>query len=159
MNVERLQELKKLLSSIPESHFNLGVWLVGFVGEGRLTEELLGECGSSGCAVGWACTHKPFIEQGLSYKESLFGDFYPSYMDHRGMYAVMKFFEIEEHIAETLFHTDQYMHKFKGHDEDGEEIWDIKPTDVAVRIQLLLDNPELSYEDFQKLIDKVELND
>lgn len=159
MNVERLKELQKLLESIPESHFDLGVWLTGFDGEGKLTSQLLGECGSSGCAVGWACTHKPFVDQGLSYKPNTIEGFHPEYKGYFGMDAVEEFFGIEYGFAETLFHPDQYMHKFLGHDKDGEELWDIKPSDVSTRIQLLLDNPELSYGGFQNLLDKVELND
>lgn len=156
MNVERLTELHKLLSSIPESHFDLGVWLEGFDGEGKLTHELLGECGSSGCAVGWSCTHKPFVEQGLGYQENSFGVYLPSYQGFFGMDAVRSFFDISEDIAKSLFYTDYYQDKFQGYDEDDNEIWDIKPRDVALRIETLLNNPNVTFEELIELFGKVE---
>lgn len=146
MNVKRLEELKNLLSSIPESKFDLGFWIQGFSVEGKKTEELLGECGTSGCAVGWACTHKPFNDEGLSYENfHSDGEFIPVYNDDLGWDAVCSFFGISYSLSKLLF--DQLNYPC---DEDGQSI--AKPNDVAERLQFILDNKDLNHNQIYTLL-------
>lgn len=159
MNILRLQELQGLLYSIPEDHFDLGIWLEGKDGEnleGKNTQELLGTCGTSGCAVGWACTHKPFNLEGLEYRKTCSSwstGHVPTYRGYEQLEAVQQFFGICEEIAEELFYQESYPNRWS-EDENGDDVWDIKPKDVAERIQLVVDNAKLSDEEILSLINK-----
>ena len=103
MNIERLRELSNLLSSIPETNFHLAAWTRG---ENLIDieQQYLIECGTVCCAVGWACSHPPFIEQGLHWNKCD----YPTYKGHSSWDAVIAFFDIPEEIAEYLFLDDSY---------------------------------------------------
>ena len=126
MNVERLKELTKLLSTIPETNFDLDAWSGGENLIGVEQQNLI-ECGTVCCAVGWACSHPPFIEQGLHW-----GKYdYPKYQDSIAWDAVEAFFEIPLEIAEYLFLTDSY------------NIANIKPQDVIERINDIIEDTEL----------------
>lgn len=67
MNIKRLKQLAKLLKTIPDSNFNLDYWRSEDVSKKSISEEL--QCGTVCCAVGWACSYKPFNKAGLYYSE------------------------------------------------------------------------------------------
>lgn len=68
VGVERLRMLYAMLVGVPENKVLLSTW------RSRLKEsdavgddKLLNGCGTTACAVGWACAYPPFKEMGLSY--------------------------------------------------------------------------------------------
>lgn len=129
MNVERLKELVNLLKTIPEANFNLAAW-VGIGGSETLIDveqQRLIDCGTVCCAVGWACSHPPFIEQGLHW-DSLD---YPAYQDSNAWDAVEAFFEIPIEVAEYLFLEGTY------------RICNIMPQDVIDRINDIIEDKDL----------------
>ena len=128
MNVERLKELTKLLSTIPETNFDLSAW-VGSGGSNILNidKQSLIDCGTVCCAVGWACSHPPFVKQGLHWDSCD----YPAYQDSSAWDAVEAFFEIPLEVAEYLFLMDSY------------NIANIRPQDVIDRINDIIEDSEL----------------
>jgi hypothetical protein len=74
MNKERLLKLATFLDTVPAEKFDLKDWRRsgGEVEEGNLSsdvtdEQLLGDCGTTACAFGWACTMPEFQALGLHY--------------------------------------------------------------------------------------------
>jgi hypothetical protein len=95
VGIERLRELYSMMRGIPARLIGLHSWrwsLEGFRHEA--TSEALfsaarifattGEhdCGTTACAVGWACDYPPFQAQGLSYEDRS-----PVFKSHDGEYA------------------------------------------------------------------------
>jgi hypothetical protein len=81
MNTKRLLILAAFLETVPEHKFDLEDWRD--TGLERLTsgeringdyttdEKLLNNsCGTTGCAIGWACTIPEFIEDGFTWDGS-----------------------------------------------------------------------------------------
>ena len=126
MNVERLKELTKLLSTIPETNFDLDAWSGGenLIG---VEQQYLIKCGTVCCAVGWACSHPPFVKQGLHWDSCD----YPAYQDSNAWGAVEAFFEIPVEVAEYLFDMDSY------------NLLNVKPKDVIDRINDIIEDSEL----------------
>ena len=110
MNKQRLQELVKLLRTVPASKFDLSAWRytpdgVTWEQEKDLkSDEHLKdlECGTTGCAVGWACAHKPFQDEGLVWGEG------PMYKGLSSWSATKAFFELYYKQAEHLFDIYSY---------------------------------------------------
>lgn len=67
MNTVRLRQLIKLLKTIPDTNFSLDYWRSEDASKKSIGEEL--QCGTVCCAVGWACSYKPFNKAGLHYFE------------------------------------------------------------------------------------------
>lgn len=126
MNVERLRELTNLLTTIPETNFDLDAWSGGENLIGVEQQNLI-ECGTVCCAVGWACSHPPFIEQGLHWDKCDC----PAYGESSSWSAVAAFFDIPREIAEYLFLMDSY------------NIANIKPQDVIERINDIIEDKDL----------------
>lgn len=102
MNKERLLKLAEFLeTSVPNEEFDLGSW----------------RCGTTACAVGWACTMPEFTQQGLVWS-TMEDDFAsPYYKDQvtgkefSGWNAVGKFFlgvEKDYMLKYNLFAPDFY---------------------------------------------------
>lgn len=128
MNVERLRELANLLTTIPETNFNLNSWVAsGGSNVLNVDKQSLIDCGTVCCAVGWACSHPPFIEQGLHWDESD----YPTYEESNSWSAVEAFFDIPEEVAIYLFLDASY------------NIANIKPQDVIDRINDIIEDRDL----------------
>lgn len=129
MNKERLNKLADFLDTVPERKFDLDTWRVNADGkevfdESTDDEQLLNfDCGTSGCAIGWACAMPEFKAQGLTW--GLWGPTVPNY---DGWDAVMDFFDLKRADATYLFESESY-------DYDVDE--DTKPSDVAARIREL----------------------
>jgi hypothetical protein len=126
MNVERLKELTKLLSTIPETNFNLSAWSRG-ENLKNIPQQQLIDCETVCCAVGWACSHPPFIEQGLHWDKCD----YPAYENSTSWSAVEAFFDIPTEVAEYLFLDDSYCTD------------DATPQDVIDRINDIIEDSEL----------------
>ena len=110
MHIERLTELRNMLQSIPEELFDLIDWTSStdlFI-HNKTQNELIG-CGTVCCAIGWACSHHPFNEQGLQWLEMTNGvRSVPCYNDKTGYYAICDFFEISVDTVIWLFSVDSY---------------------------------------------------
>lgn len=128
MNVERLKELTNLLTTIPETNFSLSNWVAsGGSNVLNIDKQSLIDCGTVCCAVGWACSHPPFIEQGLHWDESD----YPAYGESSSWSAVEAFFDIPTEIAGYLFIEGSY------HTDDA------TPQDVIDRINDTIEDRDL----------------
>jgi hypothetical protein len=117
MNNKRLLILAAFLETVPEHKFDLMNWRDTGIERLTLGERLNGDyisnekllnnsCGTTGCAIGWACTIPEFIEDGLTWSGN-----YPLLTNHDkewcGWNAVQEFFDIDESTASHLFeHTD-----------------------------------------------------
>lgn len=121
MNTQRLQHLITVLEAVPVDHFDLTNW----------------KCGTSACAVGWACQSPAFNAEGFTLKLSGSGHsgepvltLPDSQQDSpTGFDAVEIFFGLTGDQAYRLFMPDGYY-------DAG--IDDPKPADVIDRIRKLL---------------------
>lgn len=91
MNRIRLAILAKFLLTVPEEKFSLQTW----------------KCGTTACAVGWACTIPEFKEEGLSYYDESNQHFAPKYKGEWHFDAVDEFFDISYRDSLWLFGADQ----------------------------------------------------
>jgi hypothetical protein len=92
MHKERLQQMVTMLRNLPEEkreNFDLTDW----------------NCGTSACAVGWACLDPVFIEQGLTFDRLRIA---PEFMGSDGWHAVKAFFDIGFGQARDLFDIGNY---------------------------------------------------
>lgn len=109
MNKERLTRLADFLRTVPDHKFNLGSWRRDEDGhEGYRTTtsnaQLLDlDCGTAGCAVGWACAMPEFQTQGLNW-----GAFGPEFKTCGGWNAVREFFDLSGDEAFHLFGESRY---------------------------------------------------
>lgn len=144
MNTERLEHLKTILSQVPKDKFDLGLWIKGAKEDGKEFSQLIGDCGTSACAVGWACTDPEFNKQGLSYELDFddMDEFTPvekvqgrPYFEGRcGFDAVGLFFDISHGVANWLFIEDDYA--------DNHESEKVTTDMVINRIDIVLHNPD-----------------
>ena len=110
MNKKRLQELANLLRQVPSSKFDLSSWR--YTPDGVTWEKVKElqsdahlkdpECGTTGCAVGHACAHKPFQDEGLVWEGT------PTYEGLYAWRATRAFFELDREQAEYLFDISSY---------------------------------------------------
>lgn len=152
-NIERLKELQNLLIKVPVDQFDLGVWFDSVDSEGKEFSELAGKCGTSACAVGWACTHKEFNKQGLIYEIDEDNHGFPVYRDDTGWDAVERFFDLNINVAELLFDESWYEDKFYN---DATNELKITTQDVANRIQIVIDNPDEDWKYIWELVKGME---
>ncbi len=116
MNRHRLEVLSKFLRTVPVEEFDIETWR--------------SPCGTTACAVGWACTIPEFKEAGLLLRADDDGLFEPVFLTPNGelidWIAVENFFDITRWAALSLFHYDAYAE------------FDLTPSDVADKIDTLL---------------------
>lgn len=118
MNKQRLLILADALRTrIPADKFDLTVWRKqsdetdedGALEENASDEELLNQCGTAGCAVGWACALPEFKEEGLSWCE---GSANPLFTvpktQYGGWEAVEAFFDIDYKQARSFFGSESH---------------------------------------------------
>jgi hypothetical protein len=136
MNRIRLQELASLLRTVPGGKFDLTCWRYSPEGITWDDDQILQsdenlkdpECNTAGCAVGWACAHKPFQDEGLVWRGG------PTYKGATAWAATRAFFELDSTQAEHLFYISSYaMHKQT-------------PEDVADRIEKFITARPLTKE-------------
>lgn len=150
MNKQRLLLLAEALETrIPAKKFDLATWRDDSraASNGTTDNDLLHTCGTTACAVGWACALPEFQKEGLRYGtagptlEGLVTEPGKEWRD--SWTAVETFFGLSEDDAAWLFIDDNY------HDEgqampglpkksDHSDYADIKPRHVADRIRHLL---------------------
>ena len=116
VGVERLRELYAMMCGVPDDRVRLRYWREDtgvrylredtsgfFVGN----EKLVHNCGTTGCAVGWACAYPKFQEQGLNWMGSA-----PTFSKRKSQFggwgAVCTFFGIDIDIASYLFSCERY---------------------------------------------------
>lgn len=123
MNIQRLQALATFLRTVPQRHFDLQSWRSSADGDEEVTDADLASlhCGTTACAVGWACSLPEFQAQGLTWgtDENYTGGYpiftlpdMPDY--HSGWNAVEEFFDISYPTAEYLFSADEYPEVYPG---------------------------------------------
>lgn len=129
VNKERLEILADFLAKVPVNHFDLSSWIC----RSSITQEDLiqHKCGTSACAVGWACTIPEFMEQGLSMHQSGL----PMFKGMSSWDAAEGFFGLIYDEAIALFSSESYMP-----DENG-------PEEVAFRIRMFLENPQAALDE------------
>ncbi len=86
MNRHRLEVLSKFLRTLPVKKFDIETWR--------------SDCGTTACAIGWACTIPEFQEAGLEIDEPYE---MPSFMGAFHYPAVAKFFDIKTEMSKILF--------------------------------------------------------
>ncbi len=135
LRLERLTELQGMLTHHDQIfkkkiRFDIDLWQ--------------DDCGTAACALGSACSHKPFIEAGLEigkYNDS--NNFWPRLDGEIGFEAGAKFFGITEDESQFLFDPDTYndpedyelCEKYGFKDEN----LSVKPDDVALRVAKLIE--------------------
>lgn len=117
---QRIGRLVDFMSSLPRSangHFDMSQWAQHLDGDGFaehgfgknevLPAEAPSLCGTTACALGWACSVPSFRRAGLRLKVSpIVGTRgVPEYAGRTGSDAAMVFFDITETQAEGLFYA------------------------------------------------------
>ncbi|URG13783.1 hypothetical protein [Acinetobacter phage vB_AbaS_TCUP2199] len=70
IRTDLLETLKEFLKTLPREKFDLDSWREGPYWSDAVTDEALkNDCGTKGCAMGWAATLPEFKEAGLSYTQ------------------------------------------------------------------------------------------
>jgi hypothetical protein len=131
MNKIRLLILAKFLDTVPEHKFDLNSWRTTSVGvslsfkNGAVSNKQLAnmDCGTAGCAVGWACAIPEFQAQGLTWNEKGRS---PEFLDYWSWIAVEAFFELSASQSAQLFEAERYREGARG------------PKDVAGAIRNLV---------------------
>jgi hypothetical protein len=82
MNLEALEQLKRVARTIPTDELNMGSW----------------DCGTQACLAGHACRQEWFKESGLFYN-----GLEPEWGTSTGFTALKRFFDIKYYQAQWLF--------------------------------------------------------
>lgn len=128
MNKIRLAILADFLDSVPPKKFNLESWRdSNSPFENRSDEALLDtDCGTTGCAIGYACAIPELKAEGLSWQNGRWQNT-PQYKNYSGWIAVEEFFDISNEVATALFSVFKYVPAQRG------------PRQVAARIRTYLE--------------------
>ena len=133
---KRLRTLAKFLLTVPEGNFKLDTWR-NADGDSNVTDEKLNShpCGTTACAVGWACSIPEFKKLGLSmsYTSDRAWTSCPVFAGKENWKAVNKFFGLAREESEYLFQADSYY-------------WEIGiplPSDVATRIKNFVERGDI----------------
>ena len=112
MNKERLLKLAEFLENLAPERFNLSSWRehdgddTDSVSDEQLWE---GGCGTTGCAVGWACAMPEFQAEGLYWDK---GEGYPALRglpySYSGYAVASEFFAIPVEVSRLLFSPVRY---------------------------------------------------
>lgn len=157
MNKERLLKLAEFLETNPqiEGHFDLAVWRKAInldPAKNLVTDEQLHSCGTSACAVGWACSMPEFQAKGLGFG-TRHGE-YGSY-DNEPTFTPEGSEQLSGWEAvETFFGLDGYSNKQSRTGDQSAMLFmsgfyppSVGPTEVAERIRLFVANPEEAADD------------
>ena len=138
MNKERLLKLAAFLETVPERKFDIQSWRCesNEAGASEFNSDLLQDqylrdpdCGTTGCAVGWACSMPEFQAEGFIW--TLTG---PGLLRKvggiSGWPAVRAFFDLVQEDATALFDEYSYTARANG------------PKDVAQRIREMVAGEE-----------------
>lgn len=114
----RLTVLAEFLDKLPEEVFHISQWIEerklngigirvdskGNLGTGITVDEM-NECGTTACALGWACTILSFKKAGLKL---YMGNGIPHYGQDSAYGAAMSFFHISAQMSHILFSPTYY---------------------------------------------------
>jgi hypothetical protein len=95
MHRERLEQMVVMLRGLPPEKFDIAEW------------HTPSECGTTACAVGWACVAPVFVKQGLYLHDQA-----PAFQTLTGWAAVHQFFELGSHDSHFLFDADWYDRRY-----------------------------------------------
>lgn len=124
---KRLQKLADFLKIVDEAQFDLRDWRSdGF----DMDNPEHSSCGSTACAVGWACTIPEFRAEGLTIGGSGSPSYRTEAVTYEHWYAVQAFFGLSCGESYELFSALEY------EDDSGKVI--ATPADVIKRIEDLL---------------------
>lgn len=122
-NLDRIREFDRLLNSLDPDKFDMSYW----------------HCGTSACALGHACMHPPFMEQGLHLNFKVHYP-YPVFEEFFGHKAGAEFFGLYEEDARYLFNPEKYFDN--GEVFSVEELTElakaIHPKEVSHRLRHLM---------------------
>ena len=131
MNKERLLRLADvILPKVSKENFDMSYW----------------ECGTTACAIGWACQDPVFKVEGFKLKKVRYDDTWkvPFYEGVEGRltrwFAIQRFFEIGLLDAQYLFNGIKY------HGETGLRCKDVPPEAISKRIHALIKREERKEE-------------
>lgn len=104
----RLLKLADFLEKLPRKRFDYGTW----VGEDWAGKQDL-SCGTTACAVGWACTIPAFRRAGLKLAKTSFETGTPTFGEVTSFKAAAEFFELNMRDVDHLFnpiasHIDEF---------------------------------------------------
>lgn len=121
MNKTRLLMLANALEMrVPQDRFDLRGWRRNasapepdphddYLGEEISNERLVSDCGTTGCAVGWACSMREFNDEGLIWDVApIYRHPNPRAVKIAGYAAVEMFFGIDGIQSQKLFSPDFY---------------------------------------------------
>ena len=135
MNKERLLRLADvILPKVPKANFDMSYW----------------ECGTTACAIGWACQDPVFNAEGFKFTEG-YGDawkvpvFQAEPDTFKRWFAIQRFFDLNLVDAEYLFSGTKY----RGEGYSG--IHDIPSKAVSKRIHELIKRDDRTEELLKKL--------
>lgn len=128
--IDRFRILYAGLKCVPASKVDLENWRY-FNGTCSILDEQLHDCGTTACAVGWACSFPELQEQGLIYK-----DFFPYYEDNMGWAAVHSFFGLTRLEADTLFSPFRVLDKNDCMVASSDSQWLSDPYGAATAIEV-----------------------
>lgn len=126
MIAQRLLKLADFLETVPRKAFYIGRWVKSE--KSRREGRHPGECGFSGCAVGWAAHGRLF--RGLRLERSPIGGLYPTYEGSSATGAINRLFQIDETDSLYLFFDQSYI----------EQKYNPTPKQVAKRIRKFVKN-------------------
>lgn len=92
--IERLLKVHEVLRNVPDDRVDLHGWV------GDPDERGQSSCGTTACAVGWACTAPWFNERGLHLDDGK-----PAFDCAFSWIAVERFFDLTEDEATALFYA------------------------------------------------------
>lgn len=130
MNKQRLETLAHFLRTVPSARFDLGAWFTVYDESGDIRQNIWNlsvdkfrssECGTTACAVGWACMIPEFRKAGLSASVSGI----PCFEETNNWEAVRRFFEIDHNTASFLFIDTCYEEELVSPDEVADRIMDL----------------------------------
>jgi hypothetical protein len=123
MNKKRLLILANFLDNVPYKKFDLSEWRDSDSPFSNRSDEALLDpaCGTTGCAIGYACAIPELKAEGLDWQ------IVPQYKTYSSWLAVQKFFDISDEASQVLFSESKYPLHQRG------------PRHVAARIRTYLE--------------------
>jgi hypothetical protein len=137
MNVEALEQVIRVLDNVEtqDKPFDLQHWVSPIYEDREIREKgwfrervriERHQCGTAGCAIGWAAVDPWFVEHGFHLQLRASDQYVrPVFGNHENWGAVAKFFGLSKKEAHLLFDEPSYIGK-------------VTPTEVAIRIKAFI---------------------
>ncbi len=128
MHIERMKMLYAMLAGIPTKHLNLIQWRDSNDGMSVSNQRLIRDtrehaCGTTACAVGWACAYPPFQVEGLRWSTA---EYAPVLLTPYG--TSYRWIAVRQFFGLTEKQSDMFSHK-----RDSEEPWNIPDKQLVLR--------------------------